>query len=391
MTVDFQLAFPCPHLTVEERVTLGSDRRSLEVRQPINSGDFIQVLANSDLDLSIPSEGLLSQARIISSKAGPFTLCRNQNRITVSNSSDSVTVPLPLGTRVTTDQVVKVLQRAFLTEGAGVIAVNNNGHLTLSDISRNGPESRIRIAGDATASLNFLLNTGAKGKKLFPGWVFAERNDVFNTVNINQFVQVATRYIRFNQPVRSNPVFKVTYATLQQRCRRCRSFGIENDYRFDGTGEALLIGNENLLNQALLKILTTRKGSNPFHEFYGTTLLDRIGSKNSTAAVTSINEDVLFAVDTFKKLQAIQGRFQELTARERLFSVLSLRVTPAPRDPTVVQVEIVGTNASGQPVNVNTVFAAPGTAALVGSSGLSLGLEGFGVNPNTRREDVFGR
>ena len=390
MTLDVQIAFPCPHLTLEERVQLGSDRRSLELRQPLNSGDFIQIMANNDLDLVVPSDGLFSAARLEGSVSGPFNIKKNFNQLLVRNGEKEVLATLTVGTRVPTISVVQQLQTAFQNAGLQVQPVSRNGYLSLFDLATLGPSSRLFVGGSAAPSLGFATQTGSKGKLLFPGWSFAEKTDLYNTVQINQFATVSTRFIRFNQIVQSTPFFRVTYVTVQQRCRRCRSYAIENDYRFDSAGNVLLVGNENLLNQAMLKLLTTRKGSNPFHEYYGTTLLDRIGSKSVTGAVSSIKEDVLSAVDTFKKLQTLQGRLQELTARERLAVVQSVTVTPSPQDPTVVLVEVTGSNASGQPINITTVYAAPGTAALVGTNGLSLGLQGFGLNAATTARDIFG-
>jgi len=385
MSVDFQIAFPCPHLTIEERVALDEDRRSLLTRQPVMSGDFVRITANDDVD--IPKEGLFASARVAGSFSGPFTIQKGRNRITIRNARGSVEdYALPVGIRVTADRVVELLYAAFRNAGLGILPVSRDGLLSFSDLDDVGPASLIDIRGDAAASLGFVNQIAAKGREVFPGWEMAEREDVINTVTINQFIQISTRYPQFVRPVKSNPVFKVTYATIQQRCRRCLSTGIENDYRFDNQGAALLLQNEDLLNQALLKILLTRRASNPFHTYYGSTLVDQIGQKALLGTSISINEDVLRTVETFKRLQTLQGQFQAITARERLAAVLSINVYPKRDDPTVFNVIITGTNASGQPVTLTTVYAAPGTAALVGSSGLSLGLEGFGLDPSTTGE-----
>lgn len=385
MSVDFQIAFPCPHLTIEERVALGEDRRSLLTRQPVTSGDFVRITANDDVD--IPKEGLFASARIVGSFSGPFTIRKGRNLITVSNARRSVeNFALPVGIRVTADRVVELLYAAFRNAGLGILPVSRDGVLSFSDLDDSGPTSLIDIRGDAAASVGFVNQIATKGREVFPGWEMAEREDVINTVTINRFIQISTRYPQFVRPVRSNPVFKVTYATIQQRCRRCQSTGIENDYRFDNQGAVLLLQNEDLLNQALLKILLTRRASNPFHTYYGSTLVDQIGQKALLGTSISINEDVLRTVETFKRLQTLQGQFQAITARERLAAVLSINVYPKQDDPTVFNVVITGTNASGQPVTLTTVYAAPGTAALVGSSGLSLGLEGFGLDPSTTGE-----
>jgi len=370
---DFQLGFACPHLTIEERVQLGSDRRSLETRQPVSSEDFVQVIVNDDL--TVPKGGLFSPARVTGSFAGPFHIRENENTLTLISSTGRIEeYALPVGLRVKAARIVELLDAVRRNQGIGIVPENVKGYLRFSDIDQLGGASRIEVRGPAAVQIGFVNQIAAKGHSIFPGWEMAERADIVNTVNINQFVSIKTRFPKFREPIKGDPVFKVTYATVQSRCRRCRTAGFENDMRFTEQGEPVQITNENLLNQALLKIIITEKGSNAFHNFYGTDLHARIGMKAAGAAVTTINEDILRAIENFKKLQAVQGQFQNLTARERLFTVLSVNVIPSEVDPTVFLVEIVGTNASGKQVEVSTVFSAPGSAALVGTNGLSLGL-----------------
>ena len=388
MSTDFQIAFPCPHLTIEERVPLESDRRSLLTRQPVSSGSFVVMTANDGVN--IPAEGLFSSGRVVASTAGPFNIRKGRNAVTLVNGKGHTSeIFLPVGTRVSTDRVVELLTAAVRNAGLGILIVNRNGGLAISDFDAAGQSSRIEVRGLAAESIGFTHQIAARGQKVYPAWVMAEREELVNTVNINQFLQISTRYPQFVEPVRGNPVLKLTYATVQVRCRRCQTYAIENDYRFDQQGGAILIENENLLNQMLLKILTTRRGSNPFHTFYGSILLDQIGKKALSGSALAINEDVLRTIDTFKKLQTIQGKFQNITAKERLFRVLSVNVLPKADDPTVFLVNIVATNASGDPISISTVFATPGTAALVGSNGLSLGLGGFGLDSSTTAGDLF--
>jgi phage baseplate assembly protein W len=182
----------------------------------------------------------------------------------------------------------------------------------------------------------------------------AERASVTNLVNINDFKVITTRYPQFDEPLKGNPVIKVSYVTYIQRCLRCRASGIENDIRLATSGEPITIRNENLLNQGVLKMVITRKGSNPFHPEIGSTIIDKIGTKAVGATATSINEDVTRAVNLYQRLQTAQGKVQEITLRERLYSILSVTTNPA-------------------------VDAAPGAAALVGTNGLSLGLAPLGI------------
>ena len=109
MSFDFQLAHACPHLTIEEEVLLGDDRRELQTRQPVASSSHIRITANDQV--TIPSQGLLSNATITGSTSGPFKVIKTENTITVSNRTESVQdVSLPVGTRITTDRVVEILE-----------------------------------------------------------------------------------------------------------------------------------------------------------------------------------------------------------------------------------------------------------------------------------------
>ena len=58
MSRDFQLSWPCPHMTMEEVVALGSNRRSLPTRQPVAGSGTVRILVNNDI--FIPQAGLFS-------------------------------------------------------------------------------------------------------------------------------------------------------------------------------------------------------------------------------------------------------------------------------------------------------------------------------------------
>jgi hypothetical protein len=97
-------------------------------------------------------------------------------------------------------------------------------------------------------------------------------------------------------------------------------------------------------------------------------------------AVTSLlTEDVQNALATMQALQQAQTKFQVVSAKERLYAVSSVRVTPSPNDPTAFEVDVVVRNAAGDPVSITIVFSVPGAVALTGSNGLSLGLGGVGL------------
>ena len=378
MSFDFQLGWACRHLTIEEVVPLGSDRESLQTRQPISSANQVRITANNNVN--IPREGRFSAATLTSSISGPFNINDCANTITIQNrTQEAQDIRLPTGTRISTDRIVTVLTAAFSAAGVRIGATNRNGALILQDQSELGPSSRIVVSGDAARALGFVYQKRARGRQVYPAWEMAERAEVTNLVNIADLKVITVRYPKFVEPIKGNPVFKVSYATYIQRCRRCRASGIENDIHLAVSGEPITVRNEDLLNQGVLKMVITRKGSNPFHPELGSTILDRIGFKAVGAVQMSINEDITRAVLLYQRLQTAQGKIQEITLKERFYSVVSVTTNPAVDDPTVFQTNIVAQNASGKPVFISTVFAAPGAAALVGTNGLSLGLAPLGI------------
>lgn len=390
MSTEFQIAFPCPHLTIEEPVVLGDDRRSLPIRQPVAASGSVRVavlsaspvrrLRNGDLESGeaffIPPSGLLSVASITGAISAPFTTPRDcVTTVTVASSEETVTVDLPLGAGITTRQIIDLVQprvTSILVEDVG-------GYLVFSDVSVVGQSSRIRVTGEGAASLGFAQQTGARGATVFPGWQLEKRPDT-----------ITNRFPRFVSPVKQTANYMVTYTAPVERCLRCGATFVENDYRFDIRGDPLLIENEDLLYQAALKILLTERNSNPFHPFYGTQLKSRIGAKAVGFVTTLINEDVRTALRNMQKLQTEQARYQKVTSRERLFQILAVNVSAHEQDPSAFLVDVVLTNASGEAIPLSIVFSVPGAIALAGGNGLSLGLDVSGLS---RRESrlFFGR
>jgi phage baseplate assembly protein W len=350
MSKDIQLAHRCPHLTVEERVYLQTDRRSLPTLQPVGADSSVRIIANNDI--VIPRFGLFNQAQLYSSQSGPYRIVTNETELVVQTASEQLSLSLTPGTRVETGTLVKELN----TASEFILAENVRGHLVLSETAGLGRESWLRVSGSAAASLGFELQAQSRGRKVYPGWGLALRPD-----------QVLTnRFPRFNEPVKQNPVFKVTYTVPQRRCLRCGGARVENDYRFDNQGLVLVVENENLLHQAALKILLTGKGTNPFHKWYGTTLKSRIGSKAIGAVAGLINEDVRRALEAMQRLQVAQARFQSVSYKERLATIQSVQTYPLDTDPTTFMIEVIAVNASRQPVNVSTVFTVPDVITLDG-------------------------
>lgn len=369
MSVEVGLAHPCPHLVMEEVVALADDRRSLFLRAPIASANVVRVLANDEV--YIPPGGVASQAQITGTLSGPFRIANCDTSVTLTTSTEVASITLPVGEQVTAVAVA----RAILGSGLqGVTVELIRGHLVLTDASSVGLDSSILISGSGAASIGFSSQRGARGKRVYPGWELVSRVDA-----------ISNRHPRFLEPLQGNPTLKATYIAPPSRCPRCSATFIENDAQFDLTGDIILIRDENLLYQAALKILLTRIRTNPFHQFYGSNISSRIGVKAIGAVTTLITEDVQTALQTLQQLQQAQAKFQQVSAKERLFSVSSVRVTPSSEDATVFLLDVVVSNASGAPIALNVVFSVPGVTALAGTNGLSLGLEATGTGQSNFR------
>jgi hypothetical protein len=121
--------------------------------------------------------------------------------------------------------------------------------------------------------------------------------------------------------------------------------------------------------------MLTQIQSNPYHPDYGSAISSRIGTKAIGAAVSLLTGDVQTALAKMQNQQNYQSKFQVVSAKEKLYAVTSVRVTPSTTDATVFDVSVVLRNAAGEPISISIVFSVSGVSALVGTNGQSLGLD----------------
>lgn len=381
VSVEIRAGWSCPHLLLEEPVTLASDRRSLPLKAPIAGAGSVRVMVNDSL--YIPPSGLLASAVLTATSPGPYRIQRcvrtvgpDGNLFTVTTGEGSASVRLPEGDRISADKILKALRLSGV--GDLVSVSEKNQGLSLQDSQDAGPESTIRVSGSGAASLGF-GQTGARGSQVYPGWDLVARRDVYPGVRIAGVTLVPARYPRFKKSLPGSPTIKVTYTAMPERCPRCGGTYVENDYRFDLEGRVITIQNEDLLYQACLKAVLTVQGSNPYHPEYGSKILTRIGRKVVGASASLIREDVLNALKQVQALQTGQKKYQRLTNSELLYTITSVGVRPSEEDPTVFYVDAVVKNFSNKPVNLTTVFSVPGAVALAGTNGQVLGIETTGL------------
>lgn len=363
MSLDIRLAHPCPHLILEEPVVLGSDRRSLATSCPVASTNAVRVLVNDSI--FVPSTGLFDSATLSATVPGPYRVPACDRTLVVQVQGGSVTidvVPDPDGL-VRVDRLARQITAALPTASVGLDA----GRLSITDIGATGASSFVRVAGSAARWVGFPIQRGAVGRTVYPAWEVL--GDPTTT----------GRYPVFRQALQNNASFKVSYVTYPARCRRCGGSFVENDWEYDLRGDALIVANEDLLVQSALKMILTRIGSNAYFPTYGTSIRDAIGKKALSTTATEIREQVRSALLLVSRMQQAQSKFQQVTLEERLFTVNSVDVRQSANDPTVFLVDVVVTNASGRPVSVSIVYTAPGSVALAGTNGLSLGTQAVGL------------
>ena len=394
MSIEIRAGYPCPHQIVEERVSLGPDKMSVPIRAPVAVAGSVRILVNDSH--YVPSSGLYSQATLTAAISGPYNIQKctdvlgsTGNVIRIQTSADTTDVEIPVGPRVSIDEVIKAIKAS---SSKVVVGSSATGALVLADVNTVGTKSFVRVSRadggletiGVVQALGFGNQRGARGEMVYPPWQLYTRQDVLpTTMEVGRF-PVKARYPKFIRPLMGNPTVKATYVSFPERCPRCQGTYIENDYRFDKAGDVLTIDNENLLYQACLKILLTEVRSNPYHPRYGSRILNMIGSKQTGAAATLIQEQVQQALAKVQNLQEGQRKFQTVTDRERLYSVLSVDVTSPGVDPTAYNVNVVVQNASLQRIPISIAFSVPGAIALAGSTGESLGAQPTNFGPQYR-------
>lgn len=364
MSRDLQLAFPCPHVIGEERVSLGADRRTLYTSKPITGATLLRVVAD-DLYPVSPFTGFVTTATVKSYRREPYRVTQANRTLTVTTQLGTATVVFAPG-YLSAAQVIAAINAVA---SRLVVLTSPGGYVTVADAGDPRTSSRVQLSGTALEPLGFDEQSGDKGKVVIPPWRLYSRS----VVNPQDAVDSLGYFVRFDAPVKSGMYFTVTYPVARDMCLRCLTTGVENDYRFDSQGAALTVMDENLLYQSVLKVILTEIRSNIYYPWYGSTLSSLIGSKVLGGTAAGIRQSITTALTMFQNLQNSLSKYQRITAKERLFAVDGIGVSQSPNDPTVFFIEVSVRNYASEPVNIDIVYTTPGTYALPGTNQLSLG------------------
>jgi hypothetical protein len=214
-------------------------------------------------------------------------------------------------------------------------------------------------------TIGFLVNREFRGQQVVPGWtVIADPTTLLTQPN---------RFIVFDLPLASGTDFvEIDYTTTSQMCRRCGGTGVEYDWRLGQNGNVITVQDEALLIQELQKDFFTLLGSNSFHTWYGSDLLDTIGSKLTAGGFIQnlIVSDINTAFDRWQqvKQQQQQNLGQYVSDKEFPYRLLSVSLQQSTQDPTVIFVTINVMNRSNQPIQISRGLKIPQPLDLLGAS-----------------------
>jgi phage baseplate assembly protein W len=155
--------------------------------------------------------------------------------------------------------------------------------------------------------------------------------------------------------------------TKKEYCTRCATTGVENDLRFDNTGSMVMVEGYDKLYQTIAKICLTRVNSNPYHSWYGTNAFDLIGNKLQSATEMSLRDSVSKAITKIVDVQNQLEKLQSLTLEERISRVRRITVEPLDQDQTTYLVTVEVVSRANTSVNINIVFAVPGSFDITGA------------------------
>jgi hypothetical protein len=201
------------------------------------------------------------------------------------------------------------------------------------------------------------------GRKLFPGWVV--RQDPNDTTGTQ-------KQLLFDRPIpNADTVLEVNYITNQFNCRRCHGSRVEFDYSIkDGTYE--IVENTDLLAQEFDKFVYTKIGTHWKWNWLGSKIIDRIGSKGSTGAVSMnamLTVDIAQAFQTYQNIKQQQdAKFpqQQVSDAEFPNQMTDLDIKTLPDDPTVAVVSVTVVSKSREPIELKRVVGNPNPFTLLG-------------------------
>lgn len=364
MSYDRQIDQLCPHYTVAEPLFPGADRQTVYPIRPIATVASIKV--RLDGCINVPPMGVNLPAQAVGSIDGPFTIVKGVNDTVVVqvNQGLAQTVVVPAGTGLSANQVGYFLNLGL--QGVSFGAAPKSNRLSFMTTTEGvGTSVLFTSASTLCTTVGLSLNRYYSGQQLTPGWsVISDPSALASQPN---------RLILFDRPLLSSTEFvEIDYTTTAQNCRRCGGTGVEFDWRIGADGNVITVSDEALLIQELQKDFFTILGSNQFHSWYGTQLLEQIGAKLTSGNFVQnlIVTDVYQAFYRWQQIkQAQQDKVgQYVSDKEFPYRLLSVSLEQSTEDPTVVLVTMTVQNRSTQPIQITRGLMIPQPLDLLGAT-----------------------
>lgn len=364
MSFDRKIDWVCPHTVAEEALFVASDKTTVRPLRPISSANSVRVRLNGTA--FIPSEGISVPAMAQAERTGPFNIRQGVNDtlvVTVGSQAPQTIVAAP-GEGLTSAQVAERL--SVHLSGASVgLTPKRRLHIQTHDHGK-AATLMIRSTGSTMAStLGLLTDRQWRGKQPVPGWSLIS--------DPNTLADRPTRLIVFDEPLRGfRDYVELNYATIRQECRRCGGLGVENDWRYSTRGNVVEVRDEALLIQEVQKFIYTLKGSNPFHVWIGTEILNMVGRKISDRGLVQ-NFVVTDIREAFRRWQSVKRQQEDTVGQfvsdeEFPFNLLSVTLDQSQTDPTVVFVKVVVQNRSQRQIQIERGVRLPLPENLLGGS-----------------------
>lgn len=363
MSYDRKLDWTCSHYVSDEGIFVANDRVTVEPLRPIASAASVRLRLNGELDVGPLGHAVPAEA--IASRTGPFTIHSGVNDTLVVQAvgKPPQTIVIPAGRALSVAQIGECLASQLPDLS---FKVTSKQRLNIQT-KRVGPEATLMFLPDSTlaATLGLPVNRQWRGRMTVPRWSLI--------ADPNTLPDRPTRLIVFDTPLKGLRDFvEISYTTLREECRRCGGLGIENDWRYDPNGEVVTIEKEALLIQEIQKMVYTVRGSNVFHLWYGTDILNTVGKKLSASGLLQqfIVADIR---EAFKRWQVIKTQQEDnlgqpVSNEEFPFQLLEVVLTPSTQDPTVVFVNATVQNRSSKPIQIERGVRLPSPDDLLGAS-----------------------
>jgi hypothetical protein len=362
MSFDRQIDQLCPHLVAEELLLIGTDGQTVVPLRPISSADSVVVRLNGELQ--VPSSGVHVPAQSSGTKEGPFTIVEGINNLLHIrvNGGALQTAVMPTSTRMPVSRVADQLNARL----QGVrFSADRNFLIFRSELTGRDATLFIDPTSTLAATVGVKANRVFRGQEVAPGWTLVNDHNTESDRPV--------RMVVFDSPLRGfNDHVEINYTTVRHECRRCGGVGVENDWRYGTNGSVAEARQEALLIQELQKVIYTVRGSNPFHPWYGATIVEQIGQKLTARGIVQ-NAIVSDIYTTFARWQSIKKQQEEnvgqfLEDGEFPFRLTSVTLEQSQQDPTVIFVNIEVQSRSLQALQLTRGVKLPQPEDLLGSS-----------------------